>query len=277
MKKMFPWFLAILFLASAGLGLSDPARAENGLLVIENGSGSGEYSVGDLVPIEADQPKEGYTFHSWDGDVGGITDIYEPSTTVTVGSSRSDIYPVYMVEEARCKPFQGALKKDQTFMINVDAFTGDEDKTEPKIDKNDGKDGDNPQFRRHNVARGFKPGTINAYWYTSSRRKKNEPDPNGPQWVDYTPDFSKLGVGRYRIAIEYRSTHHRPDYPVHYYAKDTKTGDFLKLWKQNQHTKSYRWVQMGIHFMCKDSYVRVEDKGPGAISFKRGRFTYLGP
>lgn len=272
MKKMFPWFMVVLFAAGVSMGMSEMAYAENGLLVIENGTGSGEYSAGDLVPIEADTPEEGYTFHSWEGDVGGITDIYHPSTTVIVQSEKSDIYPVYMVEEERCKPFTGSLKTNQAFLVNVDAHTGKEHTTQPKKDKNDGKNGDNPQFRRHNVARAF-----HQYWYSSSRREPGEPDPNGEQWVDYTPNFSNLGVGWYRLSAEYRSTHHRPSYLVHYYAKNTKTGDRVTYARQNQSKIAYRWVQMGDHYMCKDSSIRVEDKGPGAVSFKRAKFIYLRP
>jgi hypothetical protein len=275
MKKMFPWFMAVLFAAGAGMGAFDIARAENGLLVIENGTGSGEYSVGDLVPIEADQPQEGYTFRSWEGDVGGITDIYEPSTTVTVGSSRSDIYPVYMVEESRCRPSTGILKKYQAFSINPDDHTGKEGSTRPKYDKHDGKKGDNRLYMRHNVARAFKSGPL-AYWYTSSHRKSGEPNPKGEQWVDYKPNFSKLGVGRYRILATYRSTRNRASYPALYIAKNTKTGDFTKSQKQNQ-SRAYRVVDMGVRYMCKDSYLRVEDPGSRSIAFGKAKFIYLGP
>ena len=272
MKKMLPRFLVVLFAASVSMGAFDIARAENGLLVIENGTGSGEYSIGDLVSIEADQPIEGYMFHAWEGDVGGITDIYHPSTTVIVQSEKSDIYPIYMVEESRCIAKQGKLRKNQAFTVNVDAHTGREGTTQPKKDKNNGKNGDNPQFRRHNVARAF-----HHYWYSSSKRNSGEPDPKGEQWVDYKPNFSNLGVGWYRLSAEYRSTHHRPSYLVHYYAKNTNTDDKVTYARQNQRKIAYRWVQMGVHYMCKDSYIRVEDPGRGAISFKRAKFIYLGP
>ncbi len=272
MKKMFSWLMAILFATAAGMGAFDIARAENGLLVIENGTGSGEYSAGDLVPIEADTPEEGYTFHAWEGDVGGITDIYHPSTTVIVQSEKSDIYPVYVEEESRCKAKKGRLNKYQSVTINVDGHTGEEHTTRPRVDKNDGLNGDNPRFRRHNVARAF-----HQYWYTSGHQKSGEPNPKGEQWVDYKPVFSVLGVGWYRIIPTYRATKHRPSYPAYYYVKNTKTGrDILRLRLQNQ-SKGYRNFNMGVYYMCKDSYLRVEDKGSGSILFKEAKFIYLGP
>lgn len=270
MKKMFFRFLFVLFAASVSMGISEITYAEEGLLVIENGSGSGGYSIGDLVPIEADVPEEGYTFHSWEGDVGGITDIYDPATTVIVQSLKSDIYPRYTRVEPRCEPFKGILNKYQSVTIPVDGHTGDEHTTRPRVDKNDGLNGDNPRFRRHNVARAF-----HQYWYTSGHRKSGEPDPKGEQWVDYKPVFSMLGVGRYRIIATYRATKHRPNYPAYYWAKNTKTGDFLRLRQQNQ-SKGYRNFDMGVFYMCKDSFLRVEDKSSGSISFKQAKFIYLG-
>lgn len=275
MKKFFPWVLAVLFAVGVSGLLIDTARAESGLLVIENGSGSGEYTVEDVVKIRADQPQEGYTFHSWDGDVGGITDLYEPSTTVTVQPSKSDIYPVYVVEEPRCTPFTGLLKPNDSRTILPDYHTGKEGSTRPRTDKNDGKDGDNPLYRRHNVARAFKLG-LDAYWYTSSKRLSGEPDPSGEQWVDYKPPFAKWGVGRYRIIARYRATRNRASYAAEYIAKNTKTGDQTKYQVQKG-SASYRNFDMGVYYMCRDSFLRVKDPGSRSIAFGFAKFIYLGP
>ena len=42
--------------------------------------------------------------------------------------------------------------------------------------------------------------------------------------------------------------------------------------------RSFEYVDedLGEHFMCSDSFVRIEDPGPNSIGFNRMRFTYLG-
>jgi len=59
------------------------------VLTVVNGSGSGTYSTGAVVDIAADAAPEGKTFDKWTGDVAGITNISDPTTTLTITDSVS--------------------------------------------------------------------------------------------------------------------------------------------------------------------------------------------
>lgn len=170
-----------------------------------------------------------------------------------------------------CTPGQGSLSAGQTYTLNIDGYTGDEATTQPKTDANDGQNGDNPRYRRHNVARAHQD-----YWYTSSYQEAGEPDPNGEQWVDYVPDFATLGVGCYNILAQYRGTDARASYPAQYRILDTPDGDILI--ERVQEFANDAWVDedLGNHFMCTDSTVRIQDPGANSITFNKIRFTYLG-
>ena len=56
-------------------------------LTVVNGTGSGTYDTGSVVPINAAVPA-GYRFDKWTGDVGNVADVYAASTTVTVNAAR---------------------------------------------------------------------------------------------------------------------------------------------------------------------------------------------
>jgi len=174
-------------------------------------------------------------------------------------------------EPVACVPASGTLGVGETFTLAVDGHTGDEATTEPKVDANDGAAGDNPRFRRHNVARAHLD-----YWYTSSFQEAGEPDPDGEQWVDYTPDFTLLGIGCYRIVAQYRATDSRATYPALYQIHD-EDGLVLQIERvQERGDGEYRDEDLGNHFMCPDSFVRIEDPGSNSITFNRMQFTYLG-
>ncbi len=64
-------------------------------LVVNNGSGSGLYTEGTLVSINANAPSEGFAFSGWTGDIGGITDISASQTTFLVGTSSAIISAEY--------------------------------------------------------------------------------------------------------------------------------------------------------------------------------------
>ena len=53
-------------------------------LVVENGSGDGEYTLGTEVTIQADAPAAGKVFDKWVGDVAYIANQYDTVTTVTM-------------------------------------------------------------------------------------------------------------------------------------------------------------------------------------------------
>jgi hypothetical protein len=128
------------------------------------------------------------------------------------------------------------LALNDVYQLNPDSASGDEVTTCPKTDANDGTSGDNPYFRRTNVARAHLGGCSGRYWYTSSNQSlcsddppvnscppntcADEPDPAGPQYVDYAPPFgtgaNQLPPGRYRLNAEYRNTTSRASYPAEY-------------------------------------------------------------
>ncbi|NOZ85750.1 MAG: hypothetical protein GXP49_05730, partial [Deltaproteobacteria bacterium] len=165
-----------------------------------------------------------------------------------------------------CEARAGSLSVGETYTVQVDSHTGDEAGTQPKTDANDGRNGDNPRFRRHNVARAH-----NDYWYTSSHQEAGEPNPAGEQWVDYKPDFNGLGTGCYKITAQYRATENRATYPVLYQVRNSKgvVANYSRV--QNRGSGEYRDEDLGNHFMCTDSYVRIEDPGTGSISFNKMR------
>ena len=171
-----------------------------------------------------------------------------------------------------CEPHTGSLSVGQTYVIGVDAHSGDEASTEPKVDANDNRNGDNPEFRRHNVARAH-----NDYWYTSSHQFEGEPDPNGEQWVDFTPNFNELGVGCYQIVTQYRATENRATYSAHYNVMGNE-GIIVQFEQvQQRGMGEYIEVDMGNQMMCPDRFIRVSDPGTASISFHPTHFTYLGP
>jgi len=171
-----------------------------------------------------------------------------------------------------CTPSTGALGVGQTHVVGVDAFSGDEHTTQPKTDANNGLNGDNPRYRRHNVARGH-----GDYWYTSSFQKPGEPDPNDPQWVDYTPDLNALGVGCYQITGQYRATENRANYIVDYQVMNSAVGDVVYKEVQKKGKAEYLDVHIGKHQLCSNSFLRIQDPGAKSISFNKVRFQYLGP
>lgn len=168
-----------------------------------------------------------------------------------------------------CPP-GGSLRVGQSFVVTADRFTGDEETTQPKTDANDGRNGDNPYFQRHNVARAHLD-----YWYTSSHQEAGEPDPRGEQWVDYRPPLSTLGAGRYEITAQYRQTDNRASYPAQYTVRypggrATRTAD-------QRQGSGYVSVPLGTFNLGCTGWVRVRDTGAASITFNRMTFRFLGP
>ena len=170
-----------------------------------------------------------------------------------------------------CEYAPGTLPIGNSWRVNVDAHSGDEGTTQPKTDANDGLNGDNHEFRRFNVARAH-----NDYWYTSSHQESGEPDPNGDQWVDFVPNFATLGTGRYHITTQYRATENRATYAALYWVLNHLDDDVVYEVIQERGEGEYVIVDLGEHYLCQGSFVRVQDPGPNSISFHRMDFTYLG-
>lgn len=171
-----------------------------------------------------------------------------------------------------------ALNIGDTYVLRADGFTGDEDTTEPKTDANDGKNGDNIYYQRTNVARAHLD-----YWYTSNYQNPGEPNPNGPQWVEYLPPLNILGPGRYKITAEYRYSTSRATYAVPYIVT-LGDGSTSTTWRvQSDQGTTYVTFILGEYDLGSTGKVRVEDKkqdnswGSGSITFNKMKFTYLGP
>jgi len=64
-------------------------------LTVNSGTGDGNHIAGAIVPISADTSPSGYGFAAWTGEVGGIADIHEPDTTITMPASDVDITATY--------------------------------------------------------------------------------------------------------------------------------------------------------------------------------------
>jgi len=151
-----------------------------------------------------------------------------------------------------------------------DAHTGDEHTTQPKTDAHDGLDGDNPEYRRHNVSRAHID-----YWYTSSYQDAGEPDPNGEQWVDYAPDFATLGAGQYEIVAHYRQTENRAPYEALYKVQH-RDGEAI-VGRDQREGDDYESLSLGVYDLCPGDFVRVEDPGANSISFNQMDFIWVGP
>ena len=64
-------------------------------LTVTNGSGSGTYAAGTVVPIVANTPPAGQEFDQWTGDITGIADVTAASTTYTMGEASAEVIATY--------------------------------------------------------------------------------------------------------------------------------------------------------------------------------------
>lgn len=199
---------------------------------------------------------------SCDADNGHMSDWCQCGTP---GSTPVDPPPA-----GSCTPAAGNLAPGQSFTVEVDAHTGDEETTQPRTDANDNRNGDSARFRRTNVARAHLD-----YWYTSAHQEPGEPSPSGVQFVDYTPPFVNRGIGRYRITARYRQTENRADYNAEYIVHHA--GGSSTILRNQTTGTDYVNFDLGEFFMCDGSFVRVNDPGSGSITFNEMTFTYLGP
>lgn len=154
--------------------------------------------------------------------------------------------------------------------------SGYEGDVQPKMDANLSTGGDNPYYRRHNVARAWATGT--GYWLTAVDQFEGEPDPAGEQWVDYVPPFEILGPGRYSIEVGYRWAATRASYPA-VYAVHHLGGTNITLQSQRigSPAASIAYVSLGQFDMVPGSFVRVEDTGAEIITFGNARFRLITP
>jgi len=64
-------------------------------LTVNSGTGDGSYQQGYVVDIAAASAPSGQVFDDWAGDVGGIADVNDPTTTLTMPASNAEITATY--------------------------------------------------------------------------------------------------------------------------------------------------------------------------------------
>ncbi len=176
--------------------------------------------------------------------------------------------PLLAQEESKPR----SLDVGSVYLLKTDAHSGDMASTEPKTDANDGRNGDNPYYIRHHVARAHLD-----YWYSSKNREKGEPDPNGEQWVEYRPPIEILGAGRYSIRAQYREGRNRAPYPAVYLIQHQNGKSRIEKVQNIPATGGLVWLDLGRYELGKGDFIRVVDTGAGSISFGYMEFTFLGP
>jgi len=79
-------------------------------LTVHSGTGDGSYAVGTIQPITADSAPSGQDFDEWTGDVTGVADVEDPTTTITMPYADAEITATYT---------------DKTWTLTVNSGTGD--------------------------------------------------------------------------------------------------------------------------------------------------------
>jgi len=64
-------------------------------LIVGDGTGTGEHSIGDTVEIEANDPQEQYEFREWVGDSGQIIDVTAPQTSLVMPDHDLTVHAAY--------------------------------------------------------------------------------------------------------------------------------------------------------------------------------------
>ena len=157
------------------------------------------------------------------------------------------------------KPTPKPNPKPMSHKVRIDGFTGGEGSTAP-IPKDD-----NPEYDRHNVVRAW--GKI--HWYSSRHvyGKKRK-------WVDYKPDWKKLGEGYWNPVISFLMTKNRAKhYDAYYY--HVVDGKEIFLTKVNHYFdgKKNGSINLGKLYFKQGDFIRVSDNyGTSSVSFGSGQF-----
>ncbi len=64
--------------------IADVVWTPRSSLTVEQGSGDGDYFIGDVVPVTADVAPEHFTFDRWTGDTNGVADVFASTTPFTM-------------------------------------------------------------------------------------------------------------------------------------------------------------------------------------------------
>ncbi len=65
------------------------------MLTVNQGIGDGDYEAGMVVNITADMAPAGQEFDAWTGDVSGVADVSDPTTSITMGASDATVSATY--------------------------------------------------------------------------------------------------------------------------------------------------------------------------------------
>ena len=113
------------------------------------------------------------------------------------------------------------------------------------------------------------------YWFTSKHRESGEPDPKGPQWVDYRPPLEQLGAGRYHVTAQYRQTDNRAPYEALYIV--SHRGGMTTVKRDQRVGAGYVNIELGDFDLGCTGWARAQDPGADSITFNKMVFKYLGP
>jgi len=71
-------------------------------LVVNSGSGDGDYEAGTVVDISADTPPAGQEFDQWTGDISGIAYVNSATTTLTTSAAATTVTANYQDTPSGC-------------------------------------------------------------------------------------------------------------------------------------------------------------------------------
>jgi hypothetical protein len=75
--------------------IADVMWSPRSQLTVVNGSGDGDYFIGDVVPLEADAPAPFFVFDHWSGDTNGVANVASPSTLFTMPGKVATVTAAY--------------------------------------------------------------------------------------------------------------------------------------------------------------------------------------
>jgi len=87
-------------------------------LTVNHGTGSGDYADGAVVPISADIPA-GQVFDKWSGDVSGIADVNDATTTFTMSAADATVTAIFKTAPPNTYTISGTVSGDVNQGVNV--------------------------------------------------------------------------------------------------------------------------------------------------------------
>jgi formylglycine-generating enzyme required for sulfatase activity len=75
--------------------ISDVVWTPRSSLTVENGSGDGDYFIGDVIPVTADPAPAHFMFDRWVGATNGVSDVASPSATLVMPGTNIVVTATY--------------------------------------------------------------------------------------------------------------------------------------------------------------------------------------